>query len=190
MKNLGKNFFFIIVIFLVISLLFAAFAKPFEKMDVISLTQLTRDIEMGSVQRVSVTAGELTITYKEERVEKTSMKEQDAALSETLLNLGLSKEALAGVEIESKKESGILTWLAPLSFILLPLLFFAFFFFFIFRQARAGLGQAFDFTKAKARLFGSEGTSKERITFKDVAGLTEAKEELAEVVDFLKNTQK
>jgi len=190
MKNLGKNFFFIILIFLIISVLFAAFAKPFEKMDVISLTQLVSDIEGGSVEKVSITAGELTITYKEEGIEKISMKEQDAALSETLLNLGLSKEALAGVEIESKKETGILTWLAPLSFILLPLLFFAFFFFFIFRQARAGLGQAFDFTKAKARLFGAEGTSKERITFKDVAGLKEAKEELNEIVDFLKNPRK
>ena len=190
MKNLGKNLFFVILIFLAISVLFAAFAKPFEQKDVISLTQLVADIEAGSIEKVSVTTGELNITYKEEGVEKTSMKEQDAALSETLLNLGLSREALAGVEIETKKETGILIWLAPLSFILLPLLLFGFFFFFIFRQAKAGLGQAFDFTRAKARLFGAEGTSKERITFKDVAGLKEAKEELNEVVDFLKNPRK
>jgi cell division protease FtsH len=60
----------------------------------------------------------------------------------------------------------------------------------IFRQAKTGAMQAFDFSKAKARLFGAEGHPKEKITFKDVAGLKETKEELKEIVDFLKNPKK
>ena len=58
------------------------------------------------------------------------------------------------------------------------------------KQARGGAMQAADFTKAKARLFGAEGHSKDKIYFKDVAGLKETKEELIEIVDFLKNPQK
>src|SRR6185295_15135137 len=58
------------------------------------------------------------------------------------------------------------------------------------KQTRAGAGQVFDFTRAKARLFGAEGHGKEKITFQDVAGLKEAKEELIEIVDFLKFPKK
>jgi cell division protease FtsH len=73
---------------------------------------------------------------------------------------------------------------------MLPLVLFGVFFLFIFRQAKSGAAEAFTFTKARARLFGAEGHPKTRINFNDVAGLKEAKEELKEIVDFLKNPQK
>ncbi|KKU77505.1 MAG: ATP-dependent zinc metalloprotease FtsH, partial [Candidatus Giovannonibacteria bacterium GW2011_GWB1_47_6b] len=60
-------------------------------------------------------------------------------------------------------------------------------FWFIFRQAKSGASQAFTFGRSNLRLF---GTSRDRVTFKDVAGLKEAKQELEEVVDFLKNPKK
>jgi len=58
------------------------------------------------------------------------------------------------------------------------------------RQAKSGAMQAFDLSKAKARLFGADPNSKEKITFNDIAGLKEAKEELKEIVDFLQNPKK
>ena len=189
MKNLAKNFIFILLIFLIISGVFALFAQPFEKEKELSFTQLVEEINQEKIKKITVSGNELQIIYQDETKAK-SRKETEAALSQSLINYGVDKTKLAKVEIETKESGGTWVWLGPVLMLLLPLLLFGFFFWMIFRQARTGATQAFDFTKARARLFGAEGHPKEKITFKDVAGLKEAKQELMEVVDFLKNPKK
>jgi len=188
MRNLLKNFIIVVLIFLVISSIFALFSRPFEEKKELSLTQLVEEINQGKIKEITVSGNNLEIIYQDE-TKAVSTKEPETALSQSLINYGVDKEKLRGVVIETKEQKDIWSWLMPLLFVL-PLLVFGLFFWMIFRQARGGAMQAFDFTKARARLFGAEGHPKERITFKDVAGLKEAKEELMEVVDFLKNPKK
>lgn len=189
MRNLAKNFLVILLIFLLISAIFSLFYQPFEKVKELSITQLVQEINQEKVKKITVTGNELQIVYQDDSKAR-SRKETEAALSESLINYGVDKTKLARVEIETKETGGTWNWLGPVLFGLLPLLLFGLFFWMIFRQARAGAGQVFDFTRARARLFGPGGKLKEKVTFNEVGGLKEAKEELKEIVDFLKNPKK
>ncbi|MDP2650689.1 MAG: ATP-dependent zinc metalloprotease FtsH, partial [bacterium] len=140
----------------------------------------------GEVAKIVISGDNLQIELK--NAEKLiSKKETETGLTETLVKYGVNPEQLKGVGIESKEQSGASFWLSIILPALLPLIFIVAIFWFLIRQAKTGVNQAFTFGRANVHLFGGQ---KEKTTFADVAGLKEAKKELEEIVDFLKEPKK
>jgi cell division protease FtsH len=156
----------------------------------ISLSDLAAEIKTEQVSKIVVSGDELEISYvNPEQPLKVSKKEAGTALTETLTNYGVTTEALSGVDIQINNDQGALFWVASLAPIFLPIFFILFFIWFLSRQVKGAGMQAFTFGQSKARLTHPDDKSL-KVTFKDVAGAREAKEELREIVDFLKNPKK
>jgi cell division protease FtsH len=189
MKSLIKYILLVFLLLLVFSGLVAFFRSPLssDKTE-ISLTTLVGQINNSEVKGIVVNGDNLEIVLNNDGKEKAN-KEPGVSIVETLTGLGADKAKLNGVNIDVKTEGGLSYYLINFLPIILPFLLVIFLFWFMFRQAQRGSMQAFSFGKTKARLAGGvEG--KKKVMFDDVAGLTEAKEEISEVVEFLSDPKK
>jgi cell division protease FtsH len=177
-----------VLVFLLLTSAYSLFVGLNTSPPSVSLSQVATDVEAGNVTAIKVSGDQLTLTYKDE-TQKISTKDPDSGLPETLATYGVTPAELQAVAISVEGENGWRYWLLTLGPLVLPLVFLAFLFWFLSRQVRGAGMQAFTFGQSKARMTDPADLS-QRVTFADVAGAKEAKEELLEIVDFLKNPKK
>ena len=185
-KTLYKNFLWVVAILLSLSLMVSFFYENKKPIETLSIGSLVQKINSGSVQKITVEGDKLSISAKDGTLFE-SQKEVEAGFTETLKNYGVSSEKLSAVSLEIKNDSSKGFWLGIILPTVLPLLAIFVLFWFITRQARGGANQAFSFGRLNLKMF---NTSREKVTFDDVAGLKEPKQELIEIVDFLKEPKK
>ncbi|NTW27715.1 MAG: AAA family ATPase, partial [Candidatus Moranbacteria bacterium] len=189
MEKLLKNIGFVVLFFLLVSTIMILYSGPAQKPAEISLSELATQINDGSVKNIAVDGNELAVELNDGTKEK-SVKEPQSSLTESLNNYGVDKNKIKDVKIDIKQASGFSAFASNILLpFLLPFLIIGGFIWFMLRQAQRGNSQAMSFGMSKARMTDPKDKNK-RTTFADVAGAKEAKEELGEIVEFLKHPKK
>lgn len=188
--NFWNNVLSTVLLLVLLSFLYSYVSETKNPPEEISVSQIAERVRNGEVKSITVKGSELHVTYGDEtRQVSISKKENDAAVTETLTNLGVTGEQIASVEIGVENESGFRYWIGNLAPFLFPLLLLGFIVWFFTRSVRGAGMQAMSFGSSKARVIYPDDST-QKVTFKDVAGAKEAKQELEEIVDFLKNPKK
>ena len=162
-------------------IIFSATNQPSPLKDV-AFSDVVRRANSGEIKKLEIAGDEITVTKKsEDKASEKSRKEAGSSIYEQ----GLNKDAPVEVEVKAQSNSGAIWTNVGLS--LLPILVISIILFYMLKSAQGQGNQALSFGKSKARLYGNE---KEKVTFADIAGSDEAKQDLEEVVEFLKYPKK
>ncbi len=189
MKSFLKNFLIFFLFFIIIAGLLSAYSSPFkEKEKKVSLSTVVEKINAGEVRSIVVKGNLLNVvlTNNESMV---AQKEASESLSTLLKNYNVDSKILAGVEMKVEDDGSNSVWLNTVFPILLPFLLIGAFIWLMLRQVQGMNQRAMNFGQGTVKAE-KAAENKNRITFKDVAGIKEAKEELQEVVEFLKHPKK
>jgi cell division protease FtsH len=180
---------YLLLFIAIVAMVYFNVRQPPNAQGPLTISQVAQQIQDGKITRIVVkddNSLQVISPGDSGPIEQTARKETETTLVSQLLALGVTPEQLAKVAIEVNAPSpwaGILT----LASYILPIILIGGLFWFIFRQAQGSNNAAMAFGKSKARMFSGEHPT---VTFEDVAGIDESKEELKEVVEFLKEPQK
>ncbi|MCB9127545.1 MAG: ATP-dependent metallopeptidase FtsH/Yme1/Tma family protein [Ardenticatenales bacterium] len=181
-----RNIFVYILIIVALGALFFQFLSSSNEAKETDIATVAQEIRDGNVSAIKVEGNALTVTLRDQEEPLQSRKEPQVGVVEYLRGLGLTPEQLQDVQISYERPSSFSN-LTPILIYLVPLLLFGGFLIFMLRQAQGSNNQAMSFGKSRARMFTGD---KPTVTFDDVAGAEEAKQELAEIVEFLKEPEK
>jgi cell division protease FtsH len=178
---------YLLLFIAIIAMVVYNFTQQATAQEPLSFTDVANDIRRGKVARIVENDSNLRVIYADTTVsERSSRIDSNAPLVQQLKDLGVTTDELANVKIDFKPPSAWLGIVTALGY-LLPFLLLAGVFWFVFRQAQGSNNAALSFGKSRARMFTGDQPT---VTFEDVAGVEEAKEELKEVVEFLREPEK
>jgi cell division protease FtsH len=178
---------YVLLFIAIIAMLVYQFTQNNGGSEVLTVNEVAAEVQAGKIVRLVENENRIKVYYQDGSTKDTII-EPNATLVEQLVALGTKAEDLSPtrVKIEIKPPSAWINILTLLGYIL-PFIILGAVFFFIFRQAQGSNNAAMSFGKSRARMFTGDHPT---VTFNDVAGVEEAKEELKEVVEFLREPQK
>jgi cell division protease FtsH len=181
---------YFLLIVAIAAMFYMGFRQDTNNEEVLTINQLAHDIQAGEVGKITVKSDDKLQVVYQSGTEREAQKEPGATLVEQLIDLGVTPQQLSPENNDFKLVvEPPSSWVGILSSVvyILPVLLMGAVLWFIFRQAQGSNNQAMAFGKSRARMFSGDHPT---VTFEDVAGVEEAKEELGEVVEFLREPQK